>query len=46
MSAVSFVNSKAEVLKKMQALSMNINAAVGLQEVMKSNLGPKGTLKM
>jgi T-complex protein 1 subunit zeta len=25
---------------------MNINAAKGLQEVMKSNLGPKGTLKM
>lgn len=25
---------------------MNINAAVGLQEVMKSNLGPKGTIKM
>lgn len=46
MSAVSYVNSKAEVLKKIQALSMNINAAIGLQEVMKSNLGPKGTLKM
>jgi T-complex protein 1 subunit zeta len=25
---------------------MNINAAKGLQEIMKSNLGPKGTLKM
>ena len=25
---------------------MNINAAIGLQDVMKSNLGPKGTLKM
>ena len=25
---------------------MNINAAVGLQEVMKSNLGTKGTIKM
>lgn len=25
---------------------MNIHAAVGLQEVMRSNLGPKGTLKM
>jgi len=25
---------------------MNINASLGLQEVMKSNLGPKGTLKM
>ena len=46
MSAVNFVNSKAEILKKFQALSLNINAAIGLQEVMKSNLGPKGTLKM
>jgi|EP00335_Anophryoides_haemophila_P000251 T-complex protein 1 subunit zeta len=25
---------------------MNINAAVGLMDIMKSNLGPKGTLKM
>ena len=25
---------------------MNINAAKGLQEVLKSNLGPKGTIKM
>ena len=43
---VQFLNPKAEVLKKVQALAMNINAAMGLQEVMKSNLGPKGTLKM
>jgi len=46
MSSVQFLNPKAEVLKKVQALAMNINAAMGLQEVMKSNLGPKGTLKM
>ncbi|CAK72241.1 unnamed protein product (macronuclear) [Paramecium tetraurelia] len=46
MSSVQFVNSKAEVLRKYQALAMNINAAAGLMEVMKSNLGPKGTLKM
>lgn len=46
MSAVQFVNSKAEVLRKAQALAMNINAAKGLYEVMKSNLGPQGTLKM
>ena len=26
--------------------SMNINAAKGLYDVMKSNLGPKGTIKM
>jgi T-complex protein 1 subunit zeta len=46
MSAVNYVNSQAEVLKKAMALAMNINAAKGLQEVMTSNLGPKGTLKM
>jgi len=46
MSNVQFLNPKAEVLKKYQALAMNINASMGLQEVMKSNLGPKGTLKM
>ena len=46
MSAVQYVNANAETLKKAHALTMNINAATGLQEVMKSNLGPKGTLKM
>jgi len=30
MSAVNYVNSKAEVLKKAMALAMNINAAKGL----------------
>jgi T-complex protein 1 subunit zeta len=34
------------VLRKTQALAMNVNAATGLQEIMKSNLGPKGTTKM
>merc|ERR1719248_179340 len=43
---VTVVNSKADVLKASQALAVNLNAAKGLQEVMKSNLGPKGTLKM
>ena len=46
MSNLQFLNPKAESVKKVQALAMNINAAMGLQEVMKSNLGPKGTLKM
>lgn len=46
MSSLQYLNPKAEVLKKIQALAMNINAAMGLQDVMKSNLGPKGTLKM
>lgn len=43
---VTVVNSKADVLKASQALAVNLNAAKGLQEVMKTNLGPKGTLKM
>lgn len=30
MSAVNYLNSQSEVLKKYQALAMNINAAVGL----------------
>jgi hypothetical protein len=46
MSSVQYLNPKAEVLKNIQALAMNINAAMGLQDIMKSNLGPKGTLKM
>ena len=46
MSQIQFVNSKAESLRKAQALAMNINAGKGLVEVMKTNLGPKGTLKM
>lgn len=40
------LNAKADQVRKMQALGMNINAANGLKEVLKSNLGPKGTVKM
>jgi len=43
---VTVVNSKADVLKNKQAMQVNLNAAMGLQEVMKSNFGPRGTLKM
>jgi len=46
MSSLQFINSKADQLKKLGALTMNINAAKGLMEVLKSNIGPKGTLKM
>jgi T-complex protein 1 subunit zeta len=46
MAAVNQLNKDAEVVRKMHALSMNVVAAGSLQEVMKSNLGPKGTLKM
>ncbi|XP_065891823.1 T-complex protein 1 subunit zeta-like [Dysidea avara] len=46
MSAVKALNPKAEVTRAAQALQLNINAARGLQEVMRTNLGPKGTMKM
>jgi len=44
--ATQQVNPNAETLSKGMASMMNINAARGLQDVLKSNLGPKGTLKM
>lgn len=40
------VNPNADVIGQKHALTMNINAGKGLQSVLKSNLGPKGTLKM
>jgi T-complex protein 1 subunit zeta len=46
MAAVQFLNSKAELIRKAQALNLNISAAKSLQEIIKTNLGPKGTLKM
>merc|ERR1712166_281272 len=46
MSALQFVNAKADQVRKGAALAININAAKGLQEVLKTNLGPKGTIKM
>jgi T-complex protein 1 subunit zeta len=46
MASLQIVNPKADLLKKQAALNMNINAAKGLQEVLKSNIGPKGTQKM
>lgn len=46
MSAIQQINPRAMVMRKKQALMVNVNAAKGLQEVLHSNLGPKGTLKM
>eukprot|EP00397_Hematodinium_sp_SG-2012_P022759 GEMP01023600.1.p1 GENE.GEMP01023600.1~~GEMP01023600.1.p1 ORF type:complete len:534 (+),score=128.09 GEMP01023600.1:33-1634(+) len=43
---VTIVNSKADVLKASQAMSVNLMAAKGLQEIMKTNFGPRGTVKM
>ncbi|KAI5820215.1 chaperonin Cpn60/TCP-1 family [Pyronema omphalodes] len=46
MSATSLLNPKAESLRRGEALRVNIAAGEGLQDVLKSNLGPSGTLKM
>jgi T-complex protein 1 subunit zeta len=46
MSSLQLINPKAEFAARDQALAININASQGLQQVLKSNLGPKGTLKM
>lgn len=46
MAAITLLNPKAEVVRKTEALSMNQSAAKGLQDVMKTNLGPRGTMKM
>ena len=45
-SAATTLNPKADVARRGQALQLNINAALGLQDVLKTNLGPKGTIKM
>ncbi|OQR68334.1 T-complex protein 1 subunit zeta-like [Tropilaelaps mercedesae] len=46
MAAYTALNPKAEVARSGTALAININAARGLQDVLRSNLGPKGTMKM
>ncbi|XP_077338459.1 T-complex protein 1 subunit zeta [Lithobates pipiens] len=46
MSAVKALNPKAEVARAQAALAVNISAARGLQDVLRTNLGPKGTMKM
>lgn len=40
------VNPDAEIVAKSQCLMVNVAAARGLQNVLKTNLGPRGTLKM
>ncbi|KAJ3187157.1 T-complex protein 1 subunit zeta [Gaertneriomyces sp. JEL0708] len=45
-SAIQLANPNAEVARQGQALAININAGNGLSDVLKSNLGPKGTQKM
>ncbi|KAJ1729723.1 T-complex protein 1 subunit zeta [Coemansia biformis] len=45
-SAVKLANPNAEVLRRGDALAMNIHSARGLQSVLRSNLSPRGTLKL
>ena len=46
MSRLQELSPNAEIVAKDAALAVNIAAASGLQSVLKSNLGPRGTLKM
>lgn len=46
MSSLQSLNQNAETLKQPAAQAMAVGAAKGLHEVMKTNLGPKGTVKM
>ena len=43
MAAIKNLNPKAEIARNHQALAINISAARGLRDVMKTNLGPKVT---
>mmetsp|Transcript_29244 Transcript_29244/g.69613 ORF Transcript_29244/g.69613 Transcript_29244/m.69613 type:complete len:552 (-) Transcript_29244:34-1689(-) len=45
-SRLQELSPNAEIVSKDAALQVNIAAANGLQNVLKSNLGPRGTLKM
>ena len=42
----NLVNPNAEIVASSQCLMVNVAAARGLQGVLKTNLGPRGTLKM
>ena len=45
-SRLQELSPNAEVVSKDQARAVNVAAASGLQDVLKTNLGPRGTLKM
>ncbi|CAF1507384.1 unnamed protein product, partial [Adineta steineri] len=46
MSAITTLNPKAESARQAQALAINISAARDLAEMLKTNLGSKGTMRM
>ncbi|KAI9492208.1 T-complex protein 1 zeta subunit [Zychaea mexicana] len=45
-AALKTINPNSDVARRGQALQLNITAAIGLQDVLRSNLGPRGTIKM
>ncbi|GAA5956185.1 hypothetical protein JCM21900_006831 [Sporobolomyces salmonicolor] len=45
-SAIELLNPRAEQVRRQQAFQLNVTGATGLAAVVKSNLGPRGTLKM
>ncbi|KAG8936818.1 T-complex protein 1 subunit zeta [Tulasnella sp. 418] len=45
-SSLELINPKAESVRRAAALQVNTNGAMGLANVVKSNLGPRGTTKM
>ncbi|GJE94460.1 chaperonin-containing T-complex zeta subunit [Phanerochaete sordida] len=45
-SSIELINPKAESVRRAAALQVNITGAMGLANVVKGNLGPRGTLKM
>jgi hypothetical protein len=46
MNGIKTINPNADVIDRKKALIMNAQAAKGLQDILKTNLGPKGTMKM
>lgn len=44
--SLQLLNPKAESLRRDAALKVNVTSAEGLQSVLETNLGPRGTLKM
>ena len=45
-SALGTLNPKAEYARRGQALQINLSGAMGIADVVRTNLGPKGTIKM
>merc|ERR1711939_643845 len=45
-SSINLINPRAESVRRGQALMVNTTGAMGLANVVKSNLGPRGTIKM